>query len=196
MGDGAAVPGILHPIGADVSAFAILLQAFEAAIALAAGVHQATDAHQVSGHEVVDGGAHPTDPAHDFVAWDERIALGTPFAPRRVDIGVAKTAEVDLDLDVVFLGNAAGHCQRDKTAFRGSGAVCGSQGRHAFRGHGCSGAGLRGLVTHDERLAKGRRNGASGSHASTLPLRADFLPLRAAIPLRRHRTHDSWARSA
>ena len=110
-------------VGSGHAVFAVLLQAVQAAVAFAAGIHHAADADEVTRGEIPDGGTYPADPADDFVAGHQRVVLGAPFAAGCVHVRVAEAAEFDGDLDVVVLRRPAGDGQRNKAAVAGRGAV-------------------------------------------------------------------------
>ena len=116
LGDGASVPGVGSTVRAGVAAFTILFQSVEAALTFAAGVHHATDAHAVSGSEVLDGGTDTRHASDNLVPRNQGVRRHTPFGADRVHVGVAKSAELDGDLDVVFFRGAPGHRQRNESA--------------------------------------------------------------------------------
>jgi hypothetical protein len=71
----------------------------------AIGIDQAADRGEVAGPEPGDRGTDPGDPADDFMARDagvDRRHDAAPLVADQVKIGVADTAEKDLDLNVVF----------------------------------------------------------------------------------------------
>jgi hypothetical protein len=74
---------------------------FPATGAGAAGIHQATDAHQLPGLEPRDIRAHRRHAANDLVARDNRIIGGKPLASCKVKVGVTDTTEEDIDGDIV-----------------------------------------------------------------------------------------------
>src|SRR5574337_1098529 len=88
-----------------------LLKAPPALGAGAVRVDQATDRGEVAGLELGDRGADLGDPADDLMAGDAGIDSGheaAPLVPDLVEIGVADSAEEDVDLYVVCGGIAPG----------------------------------------------------------------------------------------
>src|SRR6185437_11578224 len=78
-----------------------MLLAGAAPFADAAGVCLPADADPLAYRGAVDVGADGGDGANDLVAGDERVAADAPVVVDEVDVGVADTAVLDADLDVV-----------------------------------------------------------------------------------------------
>ncbi len=95
-------------IGEVVGEDHVRAELLEASLALGAGavgIDHAAHGGEVPRFESSDRGADPGDPADDLMAWDAGIHGrhdAAPLIADLVEIGVADTAEQDLDLHVVF----------------------------------------------------------------------------------------------
>ena len=83
-------------------AIAILLQAFFALRTVAAGIDKTTNSNVVTNFELADFVADRSDDACDFVSGNHREDAFSPFITNLMYVGVADTAVLDLDQDVVF----------------------------------------------------------------------------------------------
>ncbi len=113
---------VLAVVGADEAVLAVLLEAFRAARAGAAGVDQTADADQLADLEARHLRANRGDAAHDFVARHHREDRVAPFVARLVQIGVADAAVQHVDLDVEFAQVARLEFERGEFGFR---VLCG-----------------------------------------------------------------------
>ena len=83
-------------------AVAILLEALLTALATAAAVDEASDAHTITDGELGHGGAHRFHDADNLVARHHRIdGPDRPLGTTLVHIRMANAVEVDIDEDVV-----------------------------------------------------------------------------------------------
>lgn len=93
---------LLHAvIGAGEAIIAILLEAFRAVRAFAAGIDEAADAHAVADLEFLDVRADFFDVTDDLMPRDHREDGAAPFVARLMDVGMAHAAESDVDQHVV-----------------------------------------------------------------------------------------------
>ncbi|BCW07172.1 hypothetical protein NtRootA1_33100 [Arthrobacter sp. NtRootA1] len=118
MGDCVAIARVRNSVRANIAPLAVLLQPVQAALALAAGIHEAANANAVTRSEILHSSTHPRYPADDLMARNQRIWWQTPFATCRMNIGVAKTAKLDRDLHIVFLGRTARDSKRYQPTVR------------------------------------------------------------------------------
>jgi hypothetical protein len=96
---------IFAVVGKRRAVAAELLEAFLAVRAGVAGIHQATNRRDVARAEVLHAVADACDAADNFVTGNARVVRFTPFAARRVQVGMANAAEEDLICTSVAVGS-------------------------------------------------------------------------------------------
>jgi hypothetical protein len=109
---------------------AVLLQAFFAARAPSAGIHETADPGEIAGFEALCLGSDARHASDDFVSGDHGKNRTAPLVPCLMDVGVADAAVEDFDE----------HIMRTRFAplegewFELRGRTCG--GVSAYRWHG------------------------------------------------------------
>src|SRR5581483_4988522 len=108
---------------------AVVLQAAQAGVALAAGADEAADADGVARLHLAHASAGLCHPADDLVAGDQRVRGAGPFVPHLVQVRMADPAEEDVDRHVPLAGVAALELERTHRRLRIEG--CPPFGFHA-----------------------------------------------------------------
>jgi hypothetical protein len=111
LGRSFAVP-FVTVVGKTHAFRAELLLAGVAGLAVATGIHEATDADVVPDPETLDRRAGRLHGAHDLVPGDHGKDRAAPFVTDLVEVGMADPAEGDVDHDIVGTGFAPLDCER------------------------------------------------------------------------------------
>ena len=87
-------------VGEGHAPFAVVLQSLLAARTLAAGIHEATHAHDIARLELADRSADASHTPDDLVPGDAGVRSHLPFVAGKVQIGVADAAEENVHLHI------------------------------------------------------------------------------------------------